>query len=145
MTLIKRRGFDLLPEMRSSWPDLFNIDRFFSEPSPFVRVPATNIRETDDEFIVELAAPGMTKGDFHVGIENNILEIKSEKEEESKEEKEQYTRREYDYTSFYRSFDLPQTVETDQIKAEYEDGILRIHLPKVAEAKKRPAKAIEVA
>ncbi|ELR69516.1 Small heat shock protein [Fulvivirga imtechensis AK7] len=136
---------DVLPGMRSNLMDILDMDRFFNQPTRYARVPATNIRETDDEFLVELAAPGMAKKDFHVDVDNNILEIKAEKEEESEEQKGTYTRREYDYTSFFRSFDLPQTVQADNIKAAYEDGILRIHLPKTAEAKRKPVKAIEIA
>ncbi|MBL6448114.1 Hsp20/alpha crystallin family protein [Fulvivirga sp. 29W222] len=144
MSLLTRRTKDVLPGMRSNLMDLFDMDSFFSTPSRYSRVPAANIRETNDEFLVEIAAPGMTKKDFHVDVDNNILEINVEKEEQTEEQNKSYTRREFDYTSFYRSFDLPRTVQADDIKAEYESGILRVHLPKVPEAKGKPVKTIEI-
>jgi len=144
MALIKRReGF--LPSLRSDLQEFFDVDKFFNEPFSdfpfwdgrrFAKVPATNIHENKDEFVVEVAAPGLTKKDFHLDIDNNMLEIKVEKEKETKEEKKEYTRKEYDYSGFVRSFTLPETVKTDKIRAEYENGILMVHLPKVAVAKK---------
>ncbi len=139
--------------MRSEFSELFDFDRFFDQPlmnfpyaetGRFSRMPATNIKELDDEFIVELAAPGLKKKDFHVDIDNGMLEIKVEKEEESKEEKELFTRREYSYNAFYRAFNLPETVDGNKIKAEYEEGILKVHLPKTPDAKKKPVKEIAV-
>jgi len=144
MALIRRReGF--LPSLRSDLQEFFDVDRFFNEPSfdlPFwdgrryAMVPATNIFENKDEFVVEVAAPGLAKKDFHLDIDNNVLEIKVEKEKETKEEKKDYTRKEYDYSGFVRFFTLPETVKTEKIKAEYENGILMVHLPKVPEVKK---------
>lgn len=140
--------------MRSDLLDLFDIDQFFTQPlweSPldgrqFSRVPAANIRETNDEYFVELAAPGLDKKDFHVDVDNGVLEIKVEKEEERERERKHYTRREYSYSAFYRSFTLPESVNADQIEAEYEHGILKVRLPKLAEMKKKKtAKEIQVA
>ena len=88
---------------------------------------AVNIKENDKEFIVELAAPGMNKKDFHIDIDNKMLEIKVEREEEKVEKETDYTRKEYDYSSFYRAFDLPENVKEDKIKAEYNNGILKVH------------------
>lgn len=155
MPLVKKRtrNGDLLPSLRNDLSEFFDIDRIFNEPiweapmlgsGRYSRVPATNIRETNDEYIVEVAAPGMQKSDFHVDLDNGLLEIKVEKEEESEEKKAAYSRREYNYNAFCRSFNLPETVKDDAIKAEYVDGILKVHLPKVAEAKRKPAKAIPV-
>jgi HSP20 family protein len=151
MTLIRRRNGGLIPSFRSSLSELFDSDLLMNPPifetpyyNRFSKIPGANIRETDNEFIVEVAAPGMKKKAFKVDIDNNMLEIKVEKEEEKKEDKESYTRREYDYTAFYRSFNLPDTVQSEKIKAEYEDGILKVHLPKVAEAKRKPAKEIAI-
>lgn len=151
MALVKKRG-SWLPTLRSNFSELLDMDRFFDESTfrfpfwngGFDQVPATNIKETDNEFVVELAAPGLTRKDFLVDIDNNMLEIKVEKEEETKEDKKKYTRREYNYNAFYRCFDLPNTVEGDKIKAEYKDGILKVHLPKVPAAKTKPVKEIAV-
>lgn len=154
MALVKKRGNGrALPSLRNNLSELFDMDRFFNEPffessllnsSRFSRVPATNIQETDNEYMVEIAAPGMKKKDFHVNVENNTLEIKVEREDESEEKKARYTRREYDYTAFFRSFDLPDSIDSEKIKAEYQDGILKVRLPKVATAKRKPAKEIAI-
>ncbi len=154
MKTLKRYGEEnLFPTFNSNLNDLFDMP-FFNSPffdtssmwkdRSLSRVPATNISETDKEFIVELAAPGMNKNDFHVDVDNNLLEIKVEKEEKANIEKAQYTRREYDYSAFYRSFNLPETIQADNIKAEYENGILRVHLPKAEIAKKKPIKEISI-
>jgi HSP20 family protein len=154
MTVIKKReNGGLIPSLRSNLNELFDMDRFLDEPffetpfwnnRKFNRVPAANIKETKKEFIVEIAAPGMHKKDFHIDIENNMLEIKVEKEIEKEEKDVDFTRREYDYTAFYRAFDLPEHVIEDKIKAEYIDGILKVHLPKSMETKKKKAKEIAV-
>lgn len=154
MSLLKSRSGELMPSWRSNLSELFDFDRFFLD-QPFSnfpamdtlrvsRIPATNIRESENEFILELAAPGMKKKDFHVDIDNGMLEIKVEKEEEIKKEEPRFTRREYNYNAFYRSFTLPETVDGEKIKAEYEEGVLKIHLPKLPDAKKRPVKEITV-
>ena len=99
-------------------------------------IPAVNIRENGDHYTVTLAAPGLTKDDIEINVENNMLTISSEKEalEESKEEK--YTRKEYSYNSFSRSFTLPDDIKQEAIDARYENGELKITLPRKEEAKK---------
>ena len=154
MTLIKRSGNGgLIPSLRSNLNELFDMDRFLEEPffeTPFwngrrfSRVPAANIKETEKEFLVEVAAPGMNKKDFHIDIDNKMLEIKVEKEEEKEEKDVDFTRKEYDYTAFYRSFNLPDNVKEDKIKAEYINGVLKVHLPKTVESKKKKVKEIAV-
>ena len=108
------------------------------------KVPAANITEDDSEFIVEVAAPGLDKKDFQINIENGNLTISCEKKEESEVKEKDYTRREFSYNSFYRSFMLPDSVDQDKIKANYENGVLRLGLPKKAEAKKLPKKQISI-
>ncbi|MBL7696896.1 MAG: Hsp20/alpha crystallin family protein [Chitinophagaceae bacterium] len=98
-------------------------------------VPAVNVIENHDEYKLSLAAPGMKKSDFEIDVEGNMLTISSEKEEKKEDKDEQYTRREYSYSSFSRSFSLPEDVKQDKIEAAYEDGILKISLPKKEEAK----------
>lgn len=97
--------------------------------------PAANIIESKDEFEVDIAAPGMNKKDFKINLDNNILSISTEKKEEIVDENKKFTRKEFIYNSFRRSFTVPRTIETDKIKAEYKDGILKVKLPKKAEAK----------
>lgn len=99
-------------------------------------MPAANITENEKSFLIELAVPGMTKQDFKINLENNVLTVSSEKESEKSEETTNYTRKEFTFGSFSRSFTLPKIVETEQIKASYENGILKMELPKKAETAK---------
>jgi len=114
--------------------------------STHTTLPAVNVKETDDAFEIEVASPGMTKKDFKVNLENNILSISSERKEEKKEEeKGRFTRREFSYQSFQRSFTIPENmVKGDKISARYNDGLLCIHLPKVEAAKPKPAREITI-
>jgi len=154
MTLIKRKKSNKMsPLLYNDFDETFDIDSLlnesfmfpaFSKRNHFSRIPAANICDKNKEFIIEIAIPGMRKKDFNINIDNNLLEIEVEKEEELEKEKENYTKREYDYTSIYRSFKLPELVLSDEIKAEYENGILKIHLPKAVETKRKPIKEIDV-
>jgi len=103
--------------------------------------PPVDITERDDAYVVEAELPGLTKDDVKITMENNILTIQGEKKLEKEEKKGSFHRSERAYGSFTRSFTLPSTVKSDQVEAEYKNGILRITLPKVEEAK---PKAIEV-
>ncbi len=109
-------------------------------------LPAVNVKETDDAFEIEVAAPGMSKKDFKVNLENNVLTISSERKEEKKEEeKGRFTRREFSYQSFQRSFTIPENmVEGEKISAKYNDGLLCIHLPKREAVKPKPAREIAI-
>lgn len=119
--------------------DLFNWSDFKNEG---VSVPRVNIVESDDEFKVEMAAPGMCKEDFHVELDNDMLTIRAEVSNET--EDKTYARRELSYQSFNRSFYLPNTIESEKIKAKYEDGILSLVIPKKEEARKKPVKTIAI-
>jgi len=108
-------------------------------------LPSVNIKETNESFEVEVAAPGFDKDEFKIELDNNILNISSEKKEENEvKEGEQYTKREFNYQSFSRSFTLPETVEADKISAKYDNGILKISIPKKEEAKTKPVKQIAI-
>ncbi|MDD3742682.1 MAG: Hsp20/alpha crystallin family protein [Lentimicrobiaceae bacterium] len=109
-----------------------------------ISIPSVNIIESKDDFRIEVAAPGLNKDDFKIHIENNVLNISSEKEESNEDTNERYMRREFCYTSFNRSFSLPQTVETDKVSAKHENGVLNITIPKKEEAKVKPARQIEI-
>jgi len=101
-----------------------------------MEIPAVNITELKDEYMVSLAAPGLKKDDFKIDVEGNMLTISCEKEERKEEKEAKFTRKEYNYTSFERSFTLPDEVNKEKIEARYEDGILKLALPKKEEVKK---------
>lgn len=110
-------------------------------------LPSVNVRETNDAFHIEVAAPGMKRDDFKVELDNNFLTISAEVEQknENNDDRDGYTRREFSYQSFQRSFALPENkVEGEKIAAKYVDGILNITVPKKEEAKPKPAKQIKV-
>ncbi len=143
MTLVRKSD--------SFLPSLF--DRFFNSGLmdwnltnySNATLPAVNVKETEDEYILEVAAPGMSKKDFKVNFQKNVLTISSEKEEEKKEKEDNYTRREFCYQSFQRSFTVPASdVDSDKITACYDDGILSVKLPKREEIKPKPAREIKI-
>ncbi|MCX2740674.1 Hsp20/alpha crystallin family protein [Pontibacter anaerobius] len=149
-----RRNRGSMAPARSVFSDFFSdVDRFFENdlwgmPSRMgqqmmANVPATNIRETDKGYDIEVAAPGMKKEDFNIDVNEGMLTISSEKEEEQKEEQENYTRREYNYSSFSRSFRLPESVKEDDIKANYKDGVLHVMVPK-GKDKEKPSRKIKI-
>jgi HSP20 family protein len=151
MSLVKRRE-SLVPTWVS---DLMDTSRFFSPKlfdlgtDPFSidfssRIPSANITETDKEYKIELAVPGMERKDFKVAVENGVLYVGSEKEEEHTDEDKNYTRREYSYSGFKRSFSLPENCFEDKIKAKYENGILNLILPKKELTLMKPASEIPV-
>ena len=107
-------------------------------------VPPVNIRETEDSFTVELMAAGMKKEDFNIEIDNDLLTISAEVKTENNEENGKFTRREFSFASFKRSFTLPETVKEEDINAAYEDGILKITLPKKEEALPKAKRLIEI-
>jgi len=106
--------------------------------------PAANIIENSDSFHLEIAAPGMVKDDFKINLENNVLTISAEVEDQKREEGKNFSRKEFYYGSFSRSFTLPKTIDVDNINAEYESGILKIVLPKKEEAKVEMKKVIKI-
>lgn len=109
-------------------------------------LPAVNIEEKEEKYSLELAAPGKTKKDFNIELDNDLLTISSEiKEEHKSEDKDRkYTRREFSYEGFKRSFTLPDTVDTNKVKANYKNGVLTVDLPKREEAKKQPKRLIDI-
>ena len=131
MSLLTKRFSSLLPTFSDEpFFNDWNGDRFW-----FSKVPPVNIIEKDNEYWIEMAVPGMTKNDFHVTCENGLLTITAEKEERKEEKDKDYTRREYNYNTFSRTFTLPDYVKSEQVKAQYENGMLRMTLPFKAEAK----------
>lgn len=124
-----------------AWGREMSPDRFWNNK---ISEPALNIKETDDNFEIELAAPGFSKKDFEITIDDGSLNISAEKSTSEEEKEENYTRREFSYNAFERSLQLPESVKEEAIKAKYNDGILSFNLVKKEEAKKRPPKVIEV-
>ena len=151
-SLTRRSSF--LPSLSRFWDDddFFNRSLMnwgtsnFSESG--TTLPAVNIKETENSYEVEMAAPGMKKEDFKIELDRNILTISSEKTEEHEEngEDEKYSRKEFSYQSFQRSFNLPkEVVDEEKIKAEYKNGVLHLVIPKKEEAKQKPPRKIEIA
>lgn len=124
--------------------DLFDwSNRNFSKTN--TTLPAVNIREDKNGFKVEMSAPGLEKEDFKIELKNSLLTISCEKKEEDEiRENAQYTRKEFSYQSFTRSFNLPEMVENDKIEAKYESGILKVSIPKKEETKPKPSRMIEI-
>lgn len=140
-----KRNEGLFPSLLNG----FNDEDWFKFPDTFkygTSAPATNIIENEDNFEVALAVPGMKKKDFNIDLNNNLLTISAEVKDENEEKSEdgKYTRREFNYSSFRRSFTLPDTVEANKIVATYNDGVLGITIPKKEEAKPKPPKRIAI-
>jgi HSP20 family protein len=137
----------------NQYPSVF--DRFFDNDlfdwsnrnysSTNTTLPSVNIKESNDDFEVEVAAPGFTKNDFRIELEHDLLTISSEKEVENETKEGQiFSLREFSYQSFSRSFTLPHTADSEKIAAKYENGILRIKIPKKEEARPKPARQIAI-
>jgi HSP20 family protein len=145
MSIIKRN--DYFP-FNSLFDDFFTRDLWGSSNNSMTNttIPAVNIRETNENFEVEMAAPGMTKNDFKVELDGTTLTITSEKNvQQEQKEGERYSRREFSYQSFQRTFQLPkEVVDADKIGARYENGVLYLSIPKKEEAKQRPPRMIEI-
>jgi len=130
----------LFDDFFKPWNDWFDRGLFSGR---LLTVPAVNITEHKNEYQVALAVPGMKKDDFKIHVEGTLLTISAEREENKEEQDKKYTRKEYDYFSFNRSFTLPDEVNSDKIDARYEDGVLKIILPR-KEAKMAATKQITV-
>lgn len=141
MTLIKWQHRNPLADMVSNMFDNDLGDFFGKRFSD----PAANIIDQNDSFVLEIAAPGMVKDDFKINLENNILSISAEVEDQKREEGKNYSRKEFYYGSFSRSFTLPKTIDLEKIQAEYEQGILKVTLPKKEEARVEMKKEIRIA
>lgn len=137
MNLVRRQN----PVFTSLIDDLF-INQDWNHIN--TTVPAANIIEADDHFNIELAAPGKRKNDFTIELDEGVLTISSETETKFTEKDGSFTRKEFGYSSFKRSFNIPETVSADKISASYKEGILTVSLPKKAEALPQPKKLISI-
>jgi HSP20 family protein len=140
MNLIRKQP----PFFPSLIDDFINTDWNLKVPSFSSTVPAVNIKELDFQFEIELAVPGMKKDDFEIEVEDGVLSISSTQEEEQVNEKGKFTRREFSYSSFRRSFTLPDSVDPTKIDATYKEGVLLVLLPKHKEAQPQPKKLIKI-
>jgi HSP20 family protein len=136
---------DIFPDMIEDFFKPWN-ERFTGNIwGKMMTVPAVNITDNENFFKISLAAPGLTKDDFHINLEGNMLTISCEKEEKKEEKNEKMTRNEYNFSSFERTFTLPEEVNMEKIEAKYIDGVLDLMLPKKEEAKRpMPLKNIKV-
>ncbi len=106
--------------------------------------PAVNIVEENDEYRIDIAAAGLARDDFKIKIEDDVITVSSEKEESSNEENRNYTRREFNYGNFSRSFRLNEMIDQEKIRAEHRDGVLSVYLPRKEEAVKPGPRSIEI-
>ena len=124
--------------------NLFDDDFFPVLSNRTSSMPAVNIKENDKNFMLELSVPGMNKKDLKIDISDDVLTISSENRNEVEEEKDGYKRKEFSYSSFCRSFYIPENVNRDKIGASYKDGILTVELPKQEEDKNKITKQIKI-
>jgi len=137
MTLVKFANGQKNHAVNPFFSDVFDSilnDTFLSDKTSN-RVPAVNIAETENEFNIELAAPGLKKEDFKISLDKNVLSVSADKKVENVEEGKKFSKREYSYNSFTRSFTLPEVADHTKIEAEYTDGILKLNVAKKEEAK----------
>jgi HSP20 family protein len=128
------------------WDDFFN-DSFFRNVNPYTcnsTSPAVNVAEEDNAFRIEVAVPGLTREDIRIDLENDVLTIASEEKKSKEEKNHRSVRREFNDNTFKRSFQLPETIDLDNIKAKHESGILTIELPKKDEVVQKAPKQIEI-
>ena len=144
MSLIKRNEWPLLGN--GSWlSDFFDTEKFFDSDLLKNRaLPAVNVRESEKNYEIDVVAPGRSKKDFNISAENGVLTISSEMKEEKEEKEKDYTRKEFSYSSFSRSFVLPENANEDDIKANYAEGILKLEVAKKNISQPKIKKAIEV-
>jgi HSP20 family protein len=140
MNLIRKQN----PFFPSLVDELFNQDRRVRTSSISSTTPAVNLIEQDTQFLIELAAPGNKKEDFEIETEDGILSISSSNKEDNTSEKETFTRHEFSYNSFRRSFTIPESVDVSSIEATYNEGVLLIKLLKLEEALPQPKKLITI-
>ncbi|MGB0886175.1 MAG: Hsp20/alpha crystallin family protein [Chitinophagales bacterium] len=132
--------------LQSIFDELFSNETFNTpKANTGNTTPAVNIRENENGFFLDFALPGVSKDQVVIKLDNDKLTVSSEKKENKEEKTENFTRREFHFNSFKRSFVLPETIDVSKIKANHNDGILSIEIPKKEEAKPKPVRQIEIA
>ena len=133
------------PVLSTFFDDFFRDDKnFFPSWKNGAQLPAVNVSEKDDSFELEVAAPGLKKSDFNIEVKDGVMTVSSEVQSEKEEKEENYTRKEFSYTAFSRSFWLPQGVKEDNIKATYKEGILTVVIPKLEVKAVPPPKKVKI-
>ena len=140
----------MLAKINRTYPGIF--DEFFGRDSypvhynryGFKSLPAVNITEGDNEYTIEVAAPGLDRKDFKIDLDKDCLTISSVVEDSKEESQDHYTRREFRYSNFSRSFTLPELVDAENIAASHKNGVLSVSIPKKEEAKAKPARQIDL-
>jgi len=140
MSIIKRNNL-VFPSLMN---EIFKPDWFGGIENLNSTLPAVNIKDNQKDFELELAVPGRKKEDFNIEIDNEVLTVSSELKQDAETIEENYTRREFGMSSFKRAFTLPKTIDTDNIKADYVDGLLKFTLPKKEESLPKPKRLIEL-
>ncbi|MEQ9422915.1 MAG: Hsp20/alpha crystallin family protein [Cyclobacteriaceae bacterium] len=146
MSLVKRNYYTA-PSLNRFFDDFFTRDLFVNgenELPKYGSTPAVNIAESDSAFELELAAPGLSKKDFSIEVNDDLLTISFERNEEKEVKNRNYKMREFGYSSFKRSFTLPETTDSAKIEAKYENGILNLSIPKKPEAQPQPIRTIKI-
>ena len=148
MSIIKRNG-TAFPAFPALFDDFFGRELFnwgnSNHSTTSTTVPAVNVRENQDAFEVEVAAPGMEKKDFQITLDGTLLTISSSKQHQEEQKQANYTRREFSYQSFQRMLELPkEVVDANKIQARYENGLLLLTIPKREEAKQQAPRMIEI-
>ena len=139
LPLIARRSF-----RPYFMPDFFNDDLFQSIPDRTSSGPALNIKENEKSYILELAVPGIDRKDLKIDINDDVLTISSETKNEKEENRDGYKRKEFSYSSFCRSFYIPENANTEKIEASYKDGVLTVGIPKQDEEKTKITRQINI-
>jgi HSP20 family protein len=127
--------FNTSPTLRSIFENFWGHDLMEDNPLERGKMPAVNVKDNEKNYEIDVSAPGMKKEDFNISVENRILTISAEVKDEKEVKEDKYTRREFVSSSFNRSFSLPENVEENNIEAKYENGILKVTVPKAQEQK----------
>ncbi|MCB0662405.1 MAG: Hsp20/alpha crystallin family protein [Saprospiraceae bacterium] len=145
MSLIKWRESDLIPRFSGMVENLFRDDDFAADFwTRKSMVPLVNIKDTAENYIMEFAVPGLKKDDFNVELKDNMLCVSCEKELSDEKKDDNFTRKEFSYEKFSRSFWLPENVKADKIEADYRDGVLMVTIPKLEVKEPNPSKKIKI-
>lgn len=136
------KRMNLFDDFFRPWNEWFDTENGFFERT--LSVPAVNVVENKDHYTVSIAAPGLKKQDFKIDVDGNMLTISCEKEDHKEEKGARFTRKEYNYSSFSRSFTIPDEVRKEKIEAKYEDGILKLMMPRMHVVKPEAVQQIEV-
>ncbi|MBU2973888.1 MULTISPECIES: Hsp20/alpha crystallin family protein [Zobellia] len=140
MSIVKRNNL-AFPSLMN---EIFKPDWFGGMENVATSTPAVNIKDNEKSFELDLIVPGRKKEDFNIEVDNELLTISAELKDEKEVKEENYTRREFRFSSFKRAFTLPESINVDDIKADYVDGVLKIELPKKEEALPKPKRLIEL-